>query len=377
MAPDDEKPNLAILLVDDDPVLCQTAVVFLGMSGHKVTVTHTVNEALAAIDRAIFDLAIVDFEMPGASGLEFLAACRERGLLERMPIIMMTSRDDMPVIDRAFEMGASGFTVKPANWRLLEHEARFVLRAARNERLATQARDEALRLSALKDELLSLARHELRTPLNAVVGFGRMIAQEAARIRQESIAVHAEEVVNAGLKLDVILGDIQIFLDHRAGRLSSNRQTERPAWILDALLADPALRNPPKGLGVGMADEAGDIRIAVDAGQIHDALRRLVTNAFRHAAGASRVSITTLLDPRGRVILAVSDDGCGIAEADIARCLEPFAQADMSRTRGAEGLGLGLPIARALTEMNGGTFALSSRPGQGTTAIMAFPRATG
>lgn len=374
---DEETKSLKILLVDDDPVLCQTAVVFLGMAGHKVTVTHGVADAIVQLDRTVFDLAIVDFEMPGASGLEFLGTCRDRGLLGSMPVIMMTSRDDMPVIDRAFEMGASGFTVKPANWRLLEHEARFVLRAARNQRLATASRDEALRLSALKDQLLSLARHELRTPLNAVVGFGRMIAQEAARIHDESIAVHANEVVTAGLKLDVILSDIQIFLDHRAGRLSSNRQAERPAWILDALLADPALKNPPKGLGVGMADEAGDVRIAIDPTQIHDALRRLVINTFRHAAGASKVLITALLDGKGRVILAVTDDGSGIPEADIARCLEPFAQADMSRTRGSEGLGLGLPIARALTEMNGGTFTLSSKPGAGTTAILAFPRAPG
>jgi signal transduction histidine kinase len=374
MQPINKPQTASILVVDDDPVLCQTATVFLGMAGHKVISASSVDEALSRCAATVFDIAIVDFEMAGANGLEFLAACREKGLLRQMPVIMMTSRDDMPVIDRAFELGASGFTVKPANWRLLEHQARFILRAASNERVAEAARDEAIRLSTLKDELLSLARHELRTPLNAVVGFGRMIATEAAAHADRTIESHAREVVAAGQRLDGILGDIQIFLDHRAGRLSTNRQSERAAWILDAFMADPAVKATPAGVTLTIVDDTAQARFTVDAAQIHDALRRLAINAYRYAAGATRVTVTALNDNRGNIVLAVSDDGEGIPEDQLLQVMEPFAQADTSHTRNIGGLGLGLPITRALAEMNGGTFALSSKTGQGTTAVMAFPR---
>ncbi len=82
---------------------------------------------------------------------------------------MVTGREDAVSIDRAFDVGASSFTVKPVNWRQLSHQVRYVVRAARHEREARRSRDEALSISRMKSEILTLMRHEIRTPLNAAV----------------------------------------------------------------------------------------------------------------------------------------------------------------------------------------------------------------
>src|SRR5262249_55491825 len=148
----------------------------------------------------------------------------------RLPVIVITGREDVVAIDRAFEKGASSFIVKPINWRLLNYQIRFVDRAHRAERqlldhvrevemtkrelertsneLLETSRDAA-KASEAKSQFLAAINHELRTPLNAIIGFAEMLtAQTLGPIGNERYRRYAQDIRDSGAHLLSMVNDI-------------------------------------------------------------------------------------------------------------------------------------------------------------------------
>lgn len=366
------RTGMRILAVDDDPVQRQLAALALRLGGHDVAGVGDGAEALSLLSSERFDVALVDHEMPGMSGFSVLMALGERGLLADMPVVYVTSRDDMAVIDRAFELGASGFVAKPVNWALMQHQLRFVVRAAANERAAAAARDEALRLARAKDQLLAITRHELRTPLNAMIGFGRIL-RDALRGNAE-LGPAADEMLAGAERLNTRIADMMICLDLANGRVATSPNPEDPAALIDDNL--PVWRRQAAAVGVRLVceTEAPGLSILVDAAHLISIIGRLVDNALQHGVSTTQVTISVRQAAGGRIAIAVADDGKGVARDTLERCRIAFSQADMSTTRYGEGLGLGLHIVQGLAALNGMTVELApAGPAGGTIAVLTAP----
>jgi DNA-binding response OmpR family regulator len=132
-----------ILFVDDDPILREFATVNLATEQAMIETAPDGVAALAAIEAHAPDLVLLDLEMPHLDGFEVLQALRADERFAALPVIVVTGREDVEAVDKAFQCGATSFVVKPLNWRLLSHQIRYVHRAARAERQLTQGRDEA------------------------------------------------------------------------------------------------------------------------------------------------------------------------------------------------------------------------------------------
>jgi two-component system, sensor histidine kinase and response regulator len=367
----EKKPPLRILVVDDDPVQRQMATAFLGMGGHRAQAVEGGRAALDLLGLEAFDIVLLDHDMPDMTGLAVLMEIRSRGLIDKMPVVLVTSRDDVALIDRAFELGASGFTTKPVNWQLMQHEIRFVIRAADNERTAGAARDAALRLSATKDQLLNIARHELKTPMNAIIGFGRIV-RDGLTV-ENPVRSSADEMLEAAHRMNARILDMMACLDLASGRISPAFAVERPAWIVEEQLPRWLKAATDKGATVVVADEAPGATVRIDVAHLADMLDRLVENALRHGK-ARRITLSLKLRDAATLALSVEDDGAGIAPDRIAQCREAFGQSDMTSSRAGEGMGLGLNIVQGLAALNGGGFELASPgPGKGTVASILLP----
>ncbi len=120
---------LTILLVDDDPIFREFAMVNLGSPGVAIHAAADGVEGLSLARALRPDVLLVDAEMPKLDGFAVTRQVRSDALLARLPIIMVTGRDDIGSIDKAFEVGATSFTAKPVNWRLLSYQIKFVMRA--------------------------------------------------------------------------------------------------------------------------------------------------------------------------------------------------------------------------------------------------------
>lgn len=132
--------DLDVLFIDDDPIFREFAVVHLSGENNRVEAAEDGQDGLDRLKTFMPDLILVDLEMPRMDGFEFLKHLREMPEHQRTPVIVVTGREDVKAIDRAFKAGATSFAVKPINWRLLAYQIRFVARSARadaeaNERL--------------------------------------------------------------------------------------------------------------------------------------------------------------------------------------------------------------------------------------------------
>lgn len=123
--------DLRILAVDDDPIQLEFCSVYLSTPTVQVVTAGSAETGLALLEAESFAALLVDVDMPGMNGIEMVRAIRSIPRFDRLPVMIVTGREDMASIDDAFEAGATSFMCKPVNWRLLAHQIRFMIRAHR------------------------------------------------------------------------------------------------------------------------------------------------------------------------------------------------------------------------------------------------------
>ncbi len=129
-----------ILFVDDDPIMREFATVHLSTDTAEVSLAGDGLEALQALGRQRFDVVLLDLEMPRMDGFEALRVLRGLEETRHLPVIVVTGREDIAAIDKAYQAGATAFLTKPINWRLLSYQIRYVLRASRAEQALARSR---------------------------------------------------------------------------------------------------------------------------------------------------------------------------------------------------------------------------------------------
>ncbi|MGK2948810.1 MAG: sensor histidine kinase [Acidimicrobiales bacterium] len=203
------------------------------------------------------------------------------------------------------------------------------------------------------------ASHELRTPVTTIRGYAELYRSGALAQPgelDEAMRRTEAEAVRMGSLVDDLL---------QLARLDQGRPLAREPVDLAVLardaVADAAAVAPDRTIAV----EAVRAVVEGDELQLRQVLANLVANALAHAPGAS-ITVRTAVEADAAV-LEVVDDGPGMAEADAARAFERFYRADAARTRHQGGSGLGLAIVDATVRAHGGTTALRSSPGAGTT----------
>jgi DNA-binding response OmpR family regulator len=132
-----------ILVVDDDPILLEFAAVHLSAPEVTIETARDGESALKLLRAQRFDVALLDIGMPGMDGFAVLEQLRRDPAQQHLATIMLTGREDIGSIDRAYRLGATSFTIKPVNWRQLAYEIRYVLRSSRTERELRAALEQA------------------------------------------------------------------------------------------------------------------------------------------------------------------------------------------------------------------------------------------
>jgi signal transduction histidine kinase len=112
-----------------------------------------------------------------------------------------------------------------------------------------------------------------------------------------------------------------------------------------------------------------------DPRAVRQILLNLLSNSVKFTPDGGLIHLAAVLDGAGQVCLLVRDTSIGIRPEDIPVALSPFRQIDSSLARKHDGTGLGLPLAKALTELQGGRFSIDSEPGTGTEIVISLPQA--
>lgn len=244
----------------------------------------------------------------------------------------------------------------------------------RSEAALGAARMEAELASRAKTDFLANMSHELRTPLNAIIGFSQVLGQHSPlppdEAKRREYALYIE---NAGNHLLSIISDILDMSKIESESIELESAPCRIGELLSPCVTMLRDRIAARSQVLDVRVNAVMPQINVDARRFKQVVINLLSNAnkFTPEGGSIAVHATRSLD--GRVNITVTDTGIGMSPEQLATALKPFGQIQGALARSHEGTGLGLPIAKKLTEIQGGTFEIESEPGKGTRITLSFP----
>jgi PAS domain S-box-containing protein len=226
-------------------------------------------------------------------------------------------------------------------------------------------------LDRLKDEFVAVVSHELRTPLTAIRGSLQLLLADDAVADAE----HRELLTVASTSCERLVRIVNDMLD--LSKIEAGRLDLRLAPLsVETLVhqAMDAIRPIADQAGVTLDVAITDVLPAVraDADRLTQALVNLLSNAMKFAPRGSTVQMGAEAW-HGDVVISISDQGPGIAPDQLPRLFQKFRQLDSAGTRRTGGTGLGLVITKALIEQHGGTIAVDSVVGRGTTFIVTLP----
>jgi two-component system, OmpR family, sensor histidine kinase KdpD len=289
---------------------------------------------------------------------------------ERRLALGLLDADGRPLATLLVPVGLPADTEQRLREQVAPALAALVAIAQRRDAMQAQrVETEALRRSDdIKTALLRAVSHDLRSPLTAVVAAGHALG--AGSLTESERAELSAAVVSEGTRL---AGLVDNLLD--LSRLQAGAAAPRADWVsIEDLVAAAAE-------GDGSADGRVDVRLTVDpdvpevradAAQLERAFANLLENARRYG-GDAPVSVHARRSG-SRVVVHVVDRGPGIEAAEQERIFEPFYRGRGGRADGGQGgSGLGLAIVKGFVEANGGTVAVRSLPGQGTSFQVSLP----
>lgn len=237
------------------------------------------------------------------------------------------------------------------------------------------ARDQALASGAAKSAFLASVSHELRTPLNAILGFAEMIAQERlGPIAQRRYPEYANDIGKSARRLLDILSDMLDMARLEAGRTTAQRALANLTEIVEetlAMLAARAPSTPQAALKTRLSPFTP--ALWTDRHHLRQILVNVLANALAFTPPDGEIVLSSRVTAEGGVEIAVADTGVGMTPKEIGDALTRFGHAEEEFSRNHTGIGLGLPLAKSLTELIGGTLNIASTPGEGTTVTLHFP----
>ncbi len=231
------------------------------------------------------------------------------------------------------------------------------------------ARRKAEVASAAKSDFLAVVSHEIRTPMNAVISAANLLRRTRLDGQQRE---HVSMLIDAGDVLMGLLNDVLDFSKIEAGKMD----LESADMIVRDRLSTVVRLWEPRALANGVRLKvriAPDVPAAVrtDPLRVQQILFNLISNAvkFTHD-GEIRIAVSWF---DGRLVMAVTDTGCGIPADRLGQIFNSFEQADVGTTRRYGGTGLGLSISRKLAELMGGSLTAESIDGEGSTFVLSLP----
>jgi len=356
-----------ILVAEDEPALLECYCELIAGLGHECIVAQDGGQAISLARMHSPDLVVTDYMMPVASGADVIRALRAEPSLAHVAVILISAGRPPEQDCRA----AWAYLSKPLDPTRFEEAVRGGLRASEAalvdqhsvNRMAGQAS-----ITQLREQMLSWVAHEIKSPLSAA-----MMASELALRGLEAyedraaIEKRVQTVLRQLNRMDELVNSI---LD--AAQLEEGRLLLQTTQVdVDDLVARAVSF---------WSDLYPDVHFIVsghngavvhgDPERLRQILDNLVSNAVKYGKPNRAINIDIKVAPSG-ISIAVSDHGPGIPPAELPRIFDRFHRVSGQAGRGH---GLGLYISAALARLHGGTIAVESELGRGTTFALELPR---
>ena len=378
-----------ILIVDDNVKNLQVIGKILQDDGHQVEFSTSGEGAIDWLRDVVFDLVLLDINMPGMDGYEVCRFIRSESRFDHMPVIFLTAAVERDHVLRGFELGAQDYITKPFDARelMMRVNTHLSLKHSMEElthvnqtleekvrertKELLDAKEKAEESNRLKSHFLMNVSHEIRTPMNGILGFTSLLQEMelSGEKRDHFIAL----IHKSGQRLlDTVNDLVEMSLIQTKSVTVRNNRTD-----LDGIMSFLFDFFEPQAKAKGLVFrstalfEKKIIHILTDHRKLETILINILKNALKFTSKGF-VEFGYIYDNES-VKFYVKDTGSGIAPDRMEAIFEHFVQADLNLNRDHEGIGLGLCIANAYTKALGGEIWVESSPDQGSVFYVSLP----
>jgi two-component system sensor histidine kinase/response regulator len=358
-----------VLVIDDTPEIRMIIEETLNMFGFETLLAEDGEHGVALAREHLPDLIICDVQMPKLDGFGTLAQLREHESTATIPFMFLTGQVERPNVRRGMEMGADDYLTKPFTPSEL-----LAAVNARLEKIAEIERKSEKKLDELRGKMTLAMPHELRTPLNGIMGLASILidghdSMQPAELLENARMIHlSADRLHRLIENFLAYGQIELMAKDPKSILAS---ASASATVTAPLISDTARAVAARWKREGdLRLEVRGCTVPVIADSLQKAAEELVDNAFKFSDPGTPVRVIAgALDQT--FSLNVINTGRGLTTEQISQ-IGPHVQFEREKYE-QQGAGLGLAIAKRLTELNGGTFSINSVPGRETRLTVSFP----
>jgi two-component system sensor histidine kinase/response regulator len=359
-----------ILVIDDEEWLREMVHLALAHKGFDVVEAENGAVGIEKARKELPDLILCDVNMEKVDGYLTLSALRSEPATAAVPFILMTGLADNAGMRHGMELGADDYLPKP-----FTIDGLYAAVEARLKKAQALREEAEKKLVDLRDNLSMMLPHELRTPLNGILAYGEILAAEAATLSASEVAEMGQVIHGSGKRLERLIENFLIYAqiellgkDAQKSSVLRQKQTQSPARLIeDHARGHAQAANRPDDLTLDLADQP----LPISEDYLAKIVDEVIQNAFKFSSPGKRVSVTLSGSTSG-VVLSVTDQGRGFSTEHITK-VGAYMQFDR-KLHEQQGLGLGLVIAKRLTELHGGTLSIQSERDATTTVTVKLPR---
>lgn len=359
-----------ILIIEDEPQVRENIQEILMLSNFDAI---TACNGMLGVELAQChapDLIICDIMMPELDGYGVLKELRHHHPTATIPLIFLTAKSDRSSLRQGMEFGANDYLTKP-------FEPDELLRAimAQLDKQSLIAQNTQAKLEELSQSITLSLPHELHTPLNGILGMAEILIHDPGVSAEETLEI-AQTIRGSALRLYRLT---QNFLLHteleilkrdtaRIQHLRCRSNLAAKSVILSVIRQKAQEVDRVRDLGI----ELREVNLAISEVHLKKIVDELIDNAFKFSSPGTPVWVLGSADHKF-FHLQVIDIGRGMTSKQIEN-LTAYVQFER-RTYEQQGAGLGLTIAKQLTELYGGQLTIESTSGQRTCVHLTLPKA--
>jgi two-component system, sensor histidine kinase and response regulator len=358
-----------ILVIEDDKNILENIIEILRLEDFDVRGEPNGKLGLKTAIEFLPDLIICDISMPEMNGYEVLNKVREHRDLLTVPFVFLSAFASKPEIRKGMTLGADDYLTKPFHaTELLEMvHAQLGKRAALAQAYGQQ-------LNSLRQNIIYALPHELRTPLYGISGYATLLMEDYESISPKQIMEIAEYIYTSAARLNDLIEKHLLYAQIELLANDPNRLRQlRSACTLNAgqtveLTAVELAQRSKRKQDLKLS--TGEVAAAISEESLSKISYELIENAFKFSKKGTPVEVS-IENVETSFTLNVTDYGHGMTAEQIAN-IGAYMQFERKLYE-QQGTGLGLVIAKRLTELHGGQMTIESVPGDYTTIRTMLP----
>ena len=380
----------SILIVDDNPENLRVLGKFLQENNYLIEFAINGDTALSWLNKKMFDLILLDINMPGINGFDVCRKIRSNPAMKNLPVIFLSAESERESILKGFEIGAQDYITKPFDSRelLVRVKTHLALRESiekleslnksldeividrieqlirANEKLE-KLNQKLIDLDKIKSDFLTLISHELRTPLNGINGIVELL----------KLPVDSHELLELIENLDLSVKrlerfslDALLFTRLKTNQFGINSENIHLFTVIDEVLSEENEIISSKKIRITKREQFNNSSIKGNTILVKKCIANIIDNALRFSPNGGFIMINIYVEGK-TIIIEVRDHGPGFSKNILDRMGDLFLKGEDCKDKCR---GIGLTISRMIMELHDGKISISNNTDKGASVKLLF-----